>query len=114
VATGVAVAVLLPPLRARTALGSVHDLEAMAADSGDMRRRTNVQVPTLLMQGADTWDPMPTAMDELAAALPHVQRAIWTGQAHFATSTAHGLVADELRRFLRSHDQPAARSALLG
>ena len=58
-----------------------------------------VTVPTLLMQGADTWEPMPSTLDALAAALPDVRRISWPGQSHFVTSTAPDLVADALRRF---------------
>jgi pimeloyl-ACP methyl ester carboxylesterase len=82
------------------AAGSQHDLEAMAADDGDERRWAAVDVPTLLMQGADTWDPMPATMDRLAATLPRVERVVWAGQAHFASSTAPDLVAETLRGFL--------------
>ena len=57
--------------------------------------------PTLLMQGADTWNPIPETMDELAAALPYVRRVRFPGQMHFAPSTAPELVADTLRDFLR-------------
>jgi pimeloyl-ACP methyl ester carboxylesterase len=86
------------------AVGSLHDLEAMAADDGDMDRWAAVEVPTLLMHGAHTWDPMPATMDRLVAALPRVERMVWAGQAHFATSTAPELVADTLRRFLAVSD----------
>jgi pimeloyl-ACP methyl ester carboxylesterase len=81
------------------AAGSQHDLEAMAADDGDERRWAVVDVPTLLMQGAETWDPMPATMDRLAATLPRVERVVWAGQAHFASSTAPDLVAETLRGF---------------
>ncbi len=86
------------------AVGSLHDLEAMAADDGDVGRWAAVEVPTLLMQGADTWDPMPATMDQLAATLPRVERVVWAGQAHFASSTAPDLVADTLRRFLAANE----------
>ena len=86
------------------AVGSLHDLEAMAADDGDVGRWSAVSLPTLVMQGADTWDPMPATMDRLAAALPRAERVVLAGQAHFATSTAPGLVADTLRRFLADHE----------
>ncbi len=76
----------------------------MAADDGDVGRWSAVSVPTLVMQGGDTWDPMPATMDRLAAALPRAERVVWAGQAHFATSTAPGLVADTLRRFLADHE----------
>jgi pimeloyl-ACP methyl ester carboxylesterase len=83
------------------AIGSLHDLEAMASDSEDLARWAAVDPPVLLMQGADTWEPMPRTIDGLARALPHVERVIWEGQMHFAASTAPDLVADTLRRFLR-------------
>jgi pimeloyl-ACP methyl ester carboxylesterase len=86
------------------AVGSLHDLEAMAADDGDLGRWSAVTRPTLVMQGADTWDPMPATMDRLAAVLPRAERVVWAGQAHFATSTAPDLVADTLRRFLADHE----------
>ena len=76
-----------------------HDLEALAADTDDMHRWSAVDLPVLLMQGADTWDPMPATMDRLAAVLPAVARVRWTGQSHFATSTDPALVAGTLRRF---------------
>lgn len=60
-------------------------------------------MPVLLLQGAQTWDPMPATLDALAAVLPRVERVIWSGQAHFATRAAPQLVADTLRDFLREH-----------
>jgi pimeloyl-ACP methyl ester carboxylesterase len=86
------------------AVGSLHDLEAMAADSEDVRRWSAVGLPALLLQGAETWDPMPATMERLAAALPRVERVVWPGQMHFATSTAPDLVADTLRRFLAAQE----------
>jgi pimeloyl-ACP methyl ester carboxylesterase len=86
------------------AVGSLHDLEALAADDGEIGRWSEVSRPALILQGADTWEPMPATMDRLAAALPRAERVVWAGQAHFATSTAPGLVADTLRRFLADHE----------
>ncbi|MER7334527.1 MULTISPECIES: alpha/beta hydrolase [unclassified Micromonospora] len=89
------------PIEARrSALGWLHDLEALADDSPDAARWSSITVPTLLMQGADTWEPMPTTMNALAAALPAARRVSWPGQSHFATMTAPDLVADALREFL--------------
>lgn len=85
----------------RSAVGSLHDLEALVDDSLDIHRWASVQLPTLLMQGADTWDPMPATMNALAEALPHAERVSWDGQMHFACSTAPDLVADTLRDYLR-------------
>jgi hypothetical protein len=61
------------------------------------------------MQGALTWEPMPTTMAALPSVLPRVERACWDGQSHFATSTAPGLVAHTLRGFLLQH-QPMQTS----
>lgn len=83
----------------RSAIGWLHDLEALAADSTDIDRWSGVTVPTLLMRGADTWEPMPTTMNRLATAIPHARQVVWPGQSHFVTMTAPGLVADALRRF---------------
>ena len=83
----------------RSAIGWLHDLEALADDSTDPARWSSITVPTLLMQGADTWEPMPTTMSALAAALPAARRISWSGQSHFATMTAPDLVADALREF---------------
>ena len=55
------------------------------------------------MQGAESWSPLPETMQQLADALPEVERAIWTGQMHFATMTAPELVAGTLRSFWRHH-----------
>ena len=93
-----------PVEAARSAVGSLHDLQAMAADSGDIARWSGIRVPTLLMQGADSWDPLPATMDALAAVLPDVERAVWPGQMHFATMTAPGLVAATIRRFVQHLD----------
>lgn len=86
------------------ALGCLHDLEAMTADTEDMRRWASVSVPILLMQGSQTWPPMPATMAALADALPKADRMVLPGQSHFATHTAPHLFADTLRRFLRTHD----------
>jgi pimeloyl-ACP methyl ester carboxylesterase len=84
----------------RSAIGKLHDLEAMASDSEDLARFSAIDVPTLLMQGADTWDPMPSTMDALAGHLPAVERVAWQGQMHFASSVAPDLVADTIASFL--------------
>jgi pimeloyl-ACP methyl ester carboxylesterase len=81
----------------------LHDLEAMAADDPDLGRWAGIDVPTLLIQGADTWSPMPETMDALAAVLPHATRVTLDGQNHFATHTAPELWAGTLRRFLQAH-----------
>lgn len=89
---------------AAEAVGCLHDLEALAADSRDVGRWARIDVPILLMQGAETWAPMPATMEALAGALPKLTRAVWPGQSHFATHTAPELFAETLRRFLRAHE----------
>jgi pimeloyl-ACP methyl ester carboxylesterase len=86
----------------RSATGWLHDLEALAADSEDVHRWSSITLPALLMQGADTWEPMPATMDALAGAMPHARRISWPGQSHFVTMTAPALVADALREFFDS------------
>ncbi len=83
------------------AVGCLHDLEAMASDERDITRWTGVDRPVLLMEGSETWPPMPATMDELARALPDADRAVLAGQSHFATHTAPALFAEYLRKFLR-------------
>ncbi|GAA2602775.1 alpha/beta hydrolase [Dactylosporangium fulvum] len=83
----------------RSAIGWLHDLEALAGDGTDLTRWSSITVPTLLMQGADTWEPVPTTMNALAKAMPQARHIIWPGQSHFVTMTAPALVADTLRRF---------------
>ncbi|MDX3112796.1 hypothetical protein [Streptomyces scabiei] len=72
----------------------------MAADSVDMERWSTATVPTLLMRGADTWQPMPETLDRLATALPHVTCTASPGQMHFAPSVVPQAVAAEIARFL--------------
>jgi pimeloyl-ACP methyl ester carboxylesterase len=88
---------------AAEAVGCLHDLEALATDVPDITRWACVRAPVLLMQGGDTWAPMPATMDALAGALPEVTRVVWPGQSHFATHTAPALFAGTLRRFLHDH-----------
>lgn len=85
---------------AAEAVGCLHDLEALVSDSPGIGRWARVGVPVLLMQGGDTWAPMPATMDALAGALPEVTRVEWPGQSHFATHTAPALFAETLRQFL--------------
>lgn len=94
-----------PPDVARRSLHAQgHELEAFAADDGDPARFAGITVPVLLMQGAETWDPVPAVLDGLAAALPHAHRAVLPGQSHFATATAPELVAARLAGFLAEVD----------
>jgi pimeloyl-ACP methyl ester carboxylesterase len=89
------------PRAAADARGCLHDLEAMAADELDIARWAGIDLPTLLMQGSDTWAPVPATMDRLAEALPSAARVVLPGQAHFATHTAPALFAKSLLDFLR-------------
>jgi pimeloyl-ACP methyl ester carboxylesterase len=86
--------------QAAEAFGCLHDLEAMTADSPEV---TRIGGPVLLLQGSDTWAPMPATMDALAGSLPKATRAVLPGQSHFATHTAPELFADTVRRFATLH-----------
>jgi pimeloyl-ACP methyl ester carboxylesterase len=86
------------------AVGYLHDLEAMTADSADVGRWSGIDRPVLLLQGGETWTPMPATMDALAAALPSAARTVLPGQSHFATHTAPDLFAEALSRFLLEHE----------
>ncbi|WCN83393.1 alpha/beta fold hydrolase [Micromonospora sp. LH3U1] len=83
----------------RSAIGWLHDLEALAGDSTDVARWSSISVPTLLLAGADTWEPMPTTMNTLATTIRAARHVVWPGQSHFVTMTAPTLVADALRQF---------------
>ncbi|MET8119490.1 alpha/beta hydrolase [Micromonospora sp. NPDC005189] len=83
----------------RSAIGWLHDLEALAEDSTDITRWSSITVPTLLLAGADTWEPMPTTMNALATTIRPARHIVWPGQSHFVTMTAPTLVADALRQF---------------
>ena len=83
--------------------GWTRDLESMAADSVDVERWSSVTVPTLLMRGADTWQPMPDTLDRLAAALPRVTLTAFPGQTHFAPSLVPDAVAEKIADFLARH-----------
>ena len=76
------------------------DLEAMASDGTDVDRWTSIDVPVLLMQGGQSWPPLPEGMDRLAAAIPHARRVIWSDQSHFATAAAPERVAEALQQFI--------------
>lgn len=84
------------------AMAALADLEAMADEDTDTSRWTAIRAPVLLMQGGQSWSPLPEGMDLLAAALPHAQRVSWPDQSHFATSAAPELVAGVLQEFLDS------------
>jgi pimeloyl-ACP methyl ester carboxylesterase len=87
----------MDPAEAR---GCLHDLEAMTADDPDIDRWTGIDVPTLLMNGSQTWSPMPETMAALARALPRAEHVVLDGQLHFATHTAPEQFAAPIRSFL--------------
>lgn len=92
-----------PTQAAAEASGCLHDLEAMTADESTIIRWAQIDVPVLLLQGSDTWSPIPQTMEALAETLPNAQRAVFPGEAHFATHTAPELFAATLRTFLHAH-----------
>lgn len=83
--------------------GWCRDLASMAADTAEVERWSAVTVPTLLMRGADTWQPMPETLDRLATALPRVTLTTFPGQTHFAPSVIPEAVAAEIADFLPRH-----------
>ncbi|MFC7533054.1 alpha/beta fold hydrolase [Actinoplanes sp. GCM10030250] len=88
------------PLPAAELAGSLHDLEAMAADVPDLARWAGLEVPVTLIQGSETWSPMPETMDALGAAMPFASRVVLPGQSHFATHTAPEMFAEVVRQSL--------------
>jgi pimeloyl-ACP methyl ester carboxylesterase len=85
------------------AVGCLHDLQAMAGDENRVTRWSDITIPTLLMQGADSWPPIPSTMQRLATAMPAASRTVLEGQSHFATHTAPELFAKKLLQFLYEH-----------
>lgn len=84
------------------AMAALADLEAMAGDGTDTARWADIDMPVLLMQGGQSWSPLPEGMDLLAAELPHAERVVWPDQSHFATATVPDLVAAALQAFFDS------------
>ncbi|WP_040790299.1 alpha/beta fold hydrolase [Nocardia paucivorans] len=82
------------------AYGWSRDLESMIADTTYLDRWSTVTTPTLLMHGADTWQPMPETVERLATVLPHATLVTFPGQTHFAPSTSPETVAEAIGRFL--------------
>ena len=58
--------------RQAEAVSLLHDLEAMVADGTDLARWATVGVPTMVMQGERTWDPMPATMQRVDRRAPRV------------------------------------------
>jgi pimeloyl-ACP methyl ester carboxylesterase len=88
---------------AAEAVGCLYDLHAMASDETGITRWSDIGIPTLLMQGANSWPPIPSTMERLATALPAASRTVLDGQSHFATHTAPELFAEKLLQFLYKH-----------
>lgn len=82
------------------AIAAGADLESMATDTGDTRRWASVDVPVLLMQGGQSWPPLPDGMDLLASDLPHARRVTFPDHSHFAPATAPVLVAETVQNFI--------------
>lgn len=80
--------------------GWSRDLESMAGDTSYLDRWSTVLVPTLLICGAETWEPMPETVERLAAVMPRATMETIPGQTHFAPSTAPEKVARILADFL--------------
>lgn len=76
------------------------DLEALAGLAPDARPFAAVDVPTLLMTGALSWDPLPRSAAVLQEVMPDVETVVWPGQSHFANLLDPALVADTIRDFL--------------
>jgi pimeloyl-ACP methyl ester carboxylesterase len=92
-----------PDEAAREARGWSADLAQLAADDGDAARFGSITLPVLLLQGGQTWSPVPDGVEALAAALPHAERLCWPDQSHFVTATAPQLFADAVAGFVRRH-----------
>ena len=82
---------------ARSVLG---DLEALSGLDPDARPFAAVTVPTLLLTGALSWDPLPRSAGVLQEVMPGAETVVWPGQSHFANMLDPALVADTIRDFL--------------
>ncbi len=92
-----------PAEAAREARGWEADLAQLADDDRDVARWSAITVPTLILQGGQTWSPVPEGVEALAEALPHAERVRWPDEAHFVTATAPGLFAEAVAEFVRRH-----------
>ncbi|MGI5132556.1 alpha/beta fold hydrolase [Pseudonocardia sp. CA-107938] len=82
-----------------------HDIEALTGlPTPDTWH--GIDVPVLLMAGADSWPMLQRSTAALQAALPHAELVPWPGQTHFANLLDPGLVAVTIREFI-------ARKAIL-
>jgi pimeloyl-ACP methyl ester carboxylesterase len=89
------------------AMSALADLEAMAGEDPDTDRWATIGVPVLLMQGGQSWSPLPEGMDRLAATLPDAERVVWADESHFATMTVPDLFAAALQNFFGRVGEPA-------
>jgi pimeloyl-ACP methyl ester carboxylesterase len=89
-----------PALTGPASVSAGGDLEALARDTIDIGRWSFINVPVLLMQGGQSWAPLPDGMDRLALAIPHAHRVIWPDQSHFATATVPSRVAAAIQSFI--------------
>ncbi|MEU1985046.1 alpha/beta hydrolase [Nocardia sp. NPDC019395] len=80
--------------------GWSRDLESLVADTLYLDRWSSVTVPTLLMRGSDTWEPMPETVERLAAVMPRATIETFPDQMHFAPTTVPEAVAGVLADFL--------------
>jgi pimeloyl-ACP methyl ester carboxylesterase len=85
------------------AVGCLHDLQAMSGAEPGVTHWSDINIPILLMQGSESWPPIPSTMERLATAMPAASRTVLEGQSHFATHTAPELFAEKLLHFLHEH-----------
>jgi pimeloyl-ACP methyl ester carboxylesterase len=87
----------------REAHGWEADLAQLADDDRDVTRWSAITLPTLILQGGQTWSPVPEGVEALVRALPHAERVCWPDESHFVTATAPGLFAAAVADFARRH-----------
>ncbi len=95
----------MPDARAhfeRFAAAQIADNEALDALGVGIERYATLELPTLLIEGADSPTHLRKRLADLAATLPNVERVVTlTGQGHVAHLTAPDLLADVIRSFAR-------------
>jgi pimeloyl-ACP methyl ester carboxylesterase len=83
---------------APTTVPALDTVNALGFPEDDLRAQ---QIPTLLLRGSATTDPViAETADRLSAVLPAVSTVLLDGQTHHALMTAPGLVADAIRNFI--------------
>ena len=89
------------PIVTGGAVGCLHDLEAMAADTTPLASWAKLLTPAAILRGELTWEPMPSTLASLLAIMPaSTHEIVLNGQSHFATHTAPAQVADAIREVL--------------